>query len=245
MQRGSDAQRVSRLNFLRSIVRQTPVEHSYDAVSAGCMDFRVRHHDERGAACVYPSKHLHDGISVCGVEITGGLIGQDDLRARHQRTSYRDPLLLTSRKLLRHVLGAMCQTDFFEGGLHAFAAFMTRHMPVDQSHLDVLRNIQIIDQVEALEHETDACAARYVLTKKPIGSGGRTIDQTENIEERRLAATRRPHDCEKFAAIDAKTDIVESQCLDVRCAISFGNVLEFQHSKILIGVRSSPRLSSS
>ena len=32
-------------------------------------------------------------------------------------------------------------------------------MPVDQSHLDVLCNIQIIDQVEALEHETDAGAA--------------------------------------------------------------------------------------
>jgi hypothetical protein len=53
----------------------------------------------------------------------------------------------------------MRQTNIVEGGRHAFAAFMSWHMPVDQSHVDVLCNIQVIDQVEALEHEPDAGAA--------------------------------------------------------------------------------------
>src|ERR1700723_1771333 len=96
MPRGSYAHRVSRRNFLSSVVRQAAVEHSYNPVSAGCVDFRVRHHDEGGAARVYPSKHVHDSLPVRRIEITGGLIGQDDLRVRHQRAGHGDPLLLTT-----------------------------------------------------------------------------------------------------------------------------------------------------
>src|ERR1700721_933485 len=113
----------------------------------------------------------------------------------------------------------MRQTDILKRGRHALAAVMTGHMPVDQSHLDVLRNIQIIDQVEALKHETDTgapmdrqiflWAARGVIAEEPIRSGRRAINQSENIEERRLAATRRPHDCEKFALIDGQANIIK------------------------------------
>src|SRR6266700_7741336 len=108
--------------------------------------------------------------------------------------------------------GAVGEIHPFQCLLYAPAALGGRYAPVDQSDLDVLRHIQVIDQVEILEHKSNARPAVQgelllrtacdVLTHEPIGSGSRRVDETQDVEECRLATARRPHDRQKLAGPD-------------------------------------------
>ena len=68
-------------------------------------------HDDRGAAGVDPREQLHDVDGCRRVEVSGGLVGQQHLGAVHQRAGDRNPLLLTTRELVRHPLLLVGESD--------------------------------------------------------------------------------------------------------------------------------------
>ena len=68
-----------------------------------------------------PGQHFHHRIAVGGVEIAGGLIGENHLWVRHQRARDGDALLLAAGELLRHVLRAMRETHSLQRRGHALA----------------------------------------------------------------------------------------------------------------------------
>ena len=66
-------------------------------------------------------EQCHDLFAGGGVQIAGGLIGQDQARLVHQGTGNRHALALTTGQLRRLVLQAMTQADALERGPAPFA----------------------------------------------------------------------------------------------------------------------------
>src|SRR6266850_2486706 len=121
------------------------------------MHERMGHHDDRRAGFVDLRQQRHNRVAVLGVQVSRGLVGKNQLRVRNERTRDRDALLLPARKLMRQVPGPVRNTDALEGSAHTAPALATRYPPVQQRHLHVFRYVEIVDEVETLEDETNAC----------------------------------------------------------------------------------------
>jgi hypothetical protein len=88
------------------------VPHPDDPPARGG-DLRLVGDDHEGLALV-PVEASEEGDDLgraLGVEVAGGLVGQDQLRPVDQRPRDRGPLLLATRQLGRLVAGAIGQTD--------------------------------------------------------------------------------------------------------------------------------------
>ena len=85
------------------------------------------------------------------------------------------------------------------------------HLQVGKRQFDVLKHVQLIYQVETLEDEADIAFAYlrplllvempHLLTGEVIVALGRVVEQAQNVQQRRLAAPRRPHDGDKLAVL--------------------------------------------
>src|SRR6185437_10699389 len=102
------------------------------------------------------SQHLR---TVLGVEVAGRLVRENQLRIAHHGAGYGDPLLLAARELRGLVLLARPQIDQLQNFTHAGLALPTRYVLIEQRQLDVLEHREIVDEIEALEHETQVPAS--------------------------------------------------------------------------------------
>ena len=110
---------------------------------------------------------------------------------------------------------------------------------IDQRDLDILLDRQLVDQIEALEHEADMGTAQQrqlafrgagdLLAEKEELTVARPVEQAQNVQQGRLAAARRAHDGEELALPDVQADPTQRQGLDVAGAIGLGEVDEFEH----------------
>src|SRR5258708_35070181 len=74
---------------------------------------------------------------------------------------------------------------------------------VEQRQFDILGDVQLVDQIEALEDEADGVLAQLgelclrtacdVLIAEPIFAAGRTIEHADDVENSGVAAARWPH----------------------------------------------------
>src|SRR5262245_31667414 len=94
-----------------------------------------------------------DRLSRGGVEVGGGLVGQNQARLPHESARHGDALALSSRKLVRAMVGEAREPDGVEGPSGALAA--ARAPAKEQRELDVLEGGEDGNQVERLEDETD------------------------------------------------------------------------------------------
>jgi hypothetical protein len=86
------------------LVDDPPVGEEHDAVGVGGGDRVVGdHHDGLLVRAHRVAQEAQDLRPRPGVEVAGGLVGEDDLRARDQRPGDRDPLLLPAGELRRPV----------------------------------------------------------------------------------------------------------------------------------------------
>src|SRR5262245_19780339 len=90
-----------------------------------------------------------------GVEVARGLVRENQLWPGHQCTRNRDALLLTARELQRIVLLTVIHFQLGEHRFHSLAPFARRNTAVNQRQFDVFEYGELVDQVEALENETD------------------------------------------------------------------------------------------
>ena len=76
-----------------------------------CERGAVRGDDQRGLLVMRDfSKHRRQFVGQGFIEVTGGFVGQDDLRAIYQRADDRHTLTLTAGKLRRAMGEAITQT---------------------------------------------------------------------------------------------------------------------------------------
>ena len=92
-----------------------------------------------------------------GVEVAGGLVGEDDLGLRHECARDRDALLLTAGQLRRAVRETITQADRVDDAIEPRLVGLVARERDRQR--DVLERGERRDQVERLEHEADAIAA--------------------------------------------------------------------------------------
>ena len=105
---------------------------------------------------VHHRQHVGTGA---GVEVTGGLVGQQQVGLGHQRPGHRHPLLLAPRQLGGQVVDPVGQAHLLQGGHSPLLAVATVHPGVDEGQLHVAPGRQPGQEVELLEHEPDAAVA--------------------------------------------------------------------------------------
>ena len=176
----------------------------------------VGHHADRGALAVELAQEVHDGLAIFGVEVSGGLVGEEDAGLAAQGPGHGDALLLAARKLARIVPHAVAHPDLFQRLGGALFALGGGESPVGQGKLDVLEDREVADEVEALENETDLAVpdpgalgvvdAGDVVAVELVGALGRRVEQPEDREQRRLAAARRTGDGDVLPLVDVEVD---------------------------------------
>ena len=112
-------------------------------------------HADGGAFTVEFAQQFDHRLAVLGVQVPGGLIRQQNRRLAGQRASHGHTLLLTAGELGRIMLHAVRHPHPFQRLLYALFAFRGRHATVSQRQLHVFINVQIADEVEGLENETN------------------------------------------------------------------------------------------
>ena len=168
-------------------------------------------HADGGAGGVDVVEKIHDGVAIFGVEVSGGLIGEENHGIADERACHRDALLLTTGKLCGIMLGAMRHFDAFEGALDFFLAFGGGHAAIGEGKFDVFVDGEIADEVEGLEDETDfAIANAGAVAELEAGDGlavegvvpfrGR-IEKAEDGEEGGFAAAGGTGNGEVFALL--------------------------------------------
>ena len=97
---------------------------------------------------------------------------------------------------------------------------------VAQRHVDVVEEVQIGNQVEALEDEAELLVAQaralvvvhaaHVDVVEPVFAAGELLEQARDVEEGRLARTRRTGDGDELALADG-IEKSRSACVSIRC----------------------------
>ena len=135
------------------------VAQANDAVGQGGGIGIVGDHEHGDAALlVEPAqegKNLRAGL---GVEVAGGLVGQDDRGVVDQGAGNGHPLLLAARQLVGVVPQALPQPELFEDGLRPLLPLGAPDAGEHERQGNVLDRRQARQQVEALEDEADAPA---------------------------------------------------------------------------------------
>ena len=86
-------------------------------------------------------------------------------------------------------------------------------------------------EVEVAEARQFAVGAVGKLTPhKAHAPLGGLVEQADDVEQRRLAASRRPHDAYKFALLDRNVHALERDGLDIRSAVYFFDILKLDNS---------------
>ena len=108
---------------------------------------------------VVPSRLSSVSRSILGVEVAGGLVGEDELGACDDGAGDGDSLLLASGELLGEVGGTVGDVHALEDVVNHLFALGCLDLQVYQRQLHVLVDVQFVDEVEALEDEADVAFA--------------------------------------------------------------------------------------
>src|SRR3974390_1676697 len=109
-----------------------------DAVSILGNVMLVRHQDDGVALLMQAIKQRHDLDAGLRVQVSRGLVGQDDRWAIDQRASDRDSLTLTAGELVGLVVHARLHAHRGQGPLRAFDTFVRRYAGIDERKLDIV-----------------------------------------------------------------------------------------------------------
>ena len=165
------------------------------------------------------AEHVHDVRAVAAVEVARRLVGEDQRRIVDERARDRDALLLAARELVGVLLRARVEPHELEHLAHSSGPAGARHLLIAQRQLDVLVDVEVGDQVKALEDEAHVPAAelgelvhgaaRQILVAEYVAAARRSIDEPDDVEHRRLAAAGGSHHRDELAALDREIDAVE------------------------------------
>ena len=115
--------------------------------------------DDDGAAFgVDGLEEVGDFFLGLGVELAGGLIGEDDVRVVDQGAGDGDALFLAAGHLADLTLGESCDAGLFERFHNALVSILLVLGEVQRDH-DVVIGCPVRDEGEVLEHDADLVVA--------------------------------------------------------------------------------------
>ena len=190
---------MKKLQLRQNLLHDLTVEEVDDAVGVAGVALGVGHHDDGGAFLMKFGQKVHHLLAVLRIQVTGGLVGEDELGVGDDGTGDGHTLLLTARELLREVLGAMLDGHALHDGVHTLLALTGGDVHVTQRQLNVLKHIQLVDEVEALEHKADVALAELgavllleiadFLAEEFVLALGGVVQKAKDVEQGGFAAT--------------------------------------------------------
>src|SRR6266436_3159119 len=116
-----------------------------------------------------------------------------DLDTPVSRSITASPLLLPAGELLRQMARAMGNPHAFEGFGNPALAFTGGNAPVNQRDLDILGDVEIVDEIEALEDKADHASAQDrqvllvgagdILAEERVDAARGAVEQTQDVEQ--------------------------------------------------------------
>ena len=103
-------------------------------------------------------EQVDDRARIVGVQVAGGLVRDQHLRAVHDRARDAKPLLLASGERYRQRLLAGEETHLVEGRTHPPAGFVAAESRDAQRQCHVVERVAVGQQLVVLEDEADAPA---------------------------------------------------------------------------------------
>ncbi len=121
---------------------------------------------------------------------------------------------------------------------------------VDHGKFDVLFRRHARYQVEVLKHKPDFLIAnpcQFVRgqlfnwpSKQPVRSARWRIQTTEDVHQRRFAASRRTHDADKLSGFHTEMNVIEDSQPFFTRPVSFGHPTKFYHFTVTASPSTSP-----
>ncbi len=128
------------------------------------------------------------------------------------------------------------QADHLEHIRYAALAFRGIETAVTQGHIDVVEQVQVRDEVETLEDETDLFVAHgrglgigqagNIAAVQLVFAVREPFEQAGDIQKRGLARTGRTRYGHEFALVDVEGEVPERMGFDQFGAIDHGYVLQ-------------------
>ncbi len=162
----------------------------------------VRDQHEGGAhAPVQPKNQLYDLLARLAVEISGGFVGEQDLRLRRKRPCQRHSLLLAARKLAWYVVMAAREPNARKGAGRALEGIAAIEEFERQGH--ILNRGHGWDQMKGLEYDADGVATdfgklvlgrlRKIVTGDENPARGGRLKAYHHHQKRRLSRAARAY----------------------------------------------------
>ena len=153
-------------------------------------------------------------IEVTGIEVSGRLVGEQERRVVDERAGDRDALLLTAGELVGVVVDLRLQADEAQDLRHLAADLRARLADHLERVCDVVVDGAVRQQLEVLEDGADPAPqvrrpiVRHlvdVLAGDPDDSRGGLDVADQQLDQGRLAASRRTDDERELAAADLES----------------------------------------
>ena len=195
--------------------------------------------DEGGVALgLQAAEDAVDLVAGAGIELAGGLVGEEQDRVLHEGAGDGDSLLFAAGKLVGAVVEAVAEADGGEQ-LDGLDLHLGGDAAGEERDEDVLDRGEVADEVEGLEDEADLVAAIGILLgfghRREVAAldddlaGGGAVEGAEEVEERTLARSRRADDEGATAAIDPAREAAEGLDLAVAVPEGLADVGHFDH----------------
>jgi hypothetical protein len=196
----------------------------------------VGDHTDGGALSMEIAQQFHDGFAIAGIEISGGLVGEEDGGFSGESAGDGDALLLASGELGWVMFEAVGHADFFQCFVDTLTSLRGAHAAVGERQFDIFIDGEIADEIKALEDEPDltvtnpgACGmvelGHWVAIEVVAAFGG-GIQESEDRQESGFAATGRASDGDILAGDDFEVDAREGMGFDFVGVEDLGDGLE-------------------
>ena len=202
----------------------------------------MRDEDERLRVLAYRAFEYLDYLAaVPAVEVSGGLVRENELGLVYQRARKGYPLLLTARELARVTPALARQTRQLEQFIEV------RHVglgavEVKRKH-NVLLDIEHWNEVVVLEYEADRAPSvgrelvvglsrHLVAVEVDFARGGR-VERADDVEQSGLAAAALARDGDELPAPNLHIDVVERHDLCLALAVLLEKRISFDDNVVV------------
>jgi len=172
--------------------------------------------NDGGTGIVELLEELHDFFALRGVEIAGGLIGENEFGILDHGAGHANELLLAAGELAGEKILFADDVETIESVADKAGAFFLRNVFVGEGDFKVFVDSEIVDEVIGLKDETDVVLVEFVallgaelvdgLIEEEVFAGPGTVEHTEDAEECGLACAGGTHEGDELAGLDFERD---------------------------------------